>query len=510
MRRFLAFTFVSGLILSFLAASVLQTLRLDGRGLGGVSGADLLDQGSIGRLRLQLTTVGGTVLRLTPHMLLRDHGGAVFQVDFASGVTYLLLTQDRLGVEHRTRVSKAAIERGAHLRLSALRSGNGYIAYYNVLITPHYHALGGLLVSNQGVLTIVDHHGMSYLVQLAPDAAVTLNKLPYDGPVSTRQHVVALAYPDPQVSGLYLAGRLNIIRTSSSKRVGGIVKSIDPVRNLIVIYTKTENRDYTIEVTKLTKITLSSFAAGYADMRIGDHLTVTGKIDTANPGIGPNPLLAKIIRISSPNWGGSIATITPATAGAVVLMVHGRHGHMLRIDAPGKTEVYTQSIDGRQTGNVLDLFVGDHISAKGTRVGKFEITAQSIHVYPHTRLVGGAVVSVLPGRYRLLASNGTQYIIHTTIHTVYLESSKPTIPAAVKVGIHIRVRGYDALHSDQKRIETLVATRVIVIVHHPAVHHTAKKKTTPKSPTPTPTPKTGTPGQVLRVPLPRSSGLHAV
>lgn len=84
-----------------------------------------------------------------------------------------------------------------------------------------------------------------------------------------------------------------------------------------------------------------------------------------------------------------------------------------------------------------------------------------------------------------MAGDGTQYIVHITPKTGYSLNGKPSLLAAVKVKMHIRARGYDALRSDQPRIVTIIASHVSIIIHVP---HKAKPKVKVKGAVPTPTP----------------------
>jgi len=162
--------------------------------------------------------------------------------------------------------------------------------------------------------------------------------------------------------------------------------------------------------------------------------------------------------------------------------VRGRHGHVLLINAPGKAAV----VYDRQSAHVQDLVVGERVAASGRRVGAFSLLATRIRVYPHAHSVGGLVASVLPGRYRIVdGATGQQYVIHVAQGARYLVNGKPATAAAVKVGLHVRVRGFDALHSDQKGLPTINATRVSVAVrrpyrpaHRPAAHHVVTPRKT--------------------------------
>jgi hypothetical protein len=351
--------------------------------------------------------------------------------------------------------------------------------------------MGGRVVSTDGLLELLNRQGTIALVRVLPTARITSGGKPAAGPVALHAQVVTMAYPDPTLHNVYLADAVNIIK-NSTQRWGGIIRRIDPSHGSITIYSKIGNTTYTVEVRPQTRITLNRFDAGYADMSSGDHVTIIGALDTARSALGPNPIVARYVRISSPSFGGTIAAIAPAPAGGVVLSVHAHHGHALRIDAPGKTLVYMTTADGQQTARVPDLVVGQHISATGTRVGAFALAAQSIHVYPHQHTVGGAVASILPGRYRITASDGSQTIIHITIHTTFTLNGKDATAAAVATGLHIRVRGYDALHNDERSIPTLIASHVSIIIHN----HAKETPTLTPAPAKTPIPTTMRSGTV--------------
>jgi hypothetical protein len=267
----------------------------------------------------------------------------------------------------------------------------------------------------------------------------------------------------------YLPAAL-VVQRARTQHVGGLIRSIDNAHARIVIYSKTHNLTYTIEVNQTTKITLSKWTSGFADMIPGDHLTVAGIPDTTNTAIGPNPIIARTIKISSPTFGGTVTAIAPGSGAGVVLTVRARRGHMLRIDVPGQTPVLygTQAIHGR------DLFVGAKISAHGTRLDKFELQASSIKVYPRLHTVGGTIASVQPGLIRLVSStDGSAIIVQTDANTHYYSNGKAATAAAVKVGLHARVYGSDALPGAQKNVTAINARSVSLIIHQ-STHPTKK------------------------------------
>jgi hypothetical protein len=488
MRRFMVLTLLVGVLLIYLGAAVVKTQRLEGGGPLGVSSADLLDQGALSRLRLVEVSAGGVVTSLLGSgVLVHDRQGRALQIQFAHGAQF---------VERGQPVTAAALELGAHLRVQALHPGGTTYIAYKVLISPHHHAIGGRIVSSGGVLEILDQHNRISLVQLLPGAAITLDGRPYRAPLALQTHVLALAYrdPDPLYQGVYLADAVHVLHPVKSRRYGGVIRRIDAVHTMVQIYNKTENQVDTVEIKPATQVTLSSFSSSIADMRVGDHLTVIGTPDAAGAGLGPNPVIARIVRIGSPSFGGVITAID-ASHGTVVLTVRGHHGRLLRVDAPAGTLVYAQAASGQQTAAVADLFVGEHISAKGKRLGKFELQAASIHVYPHQHTIGGTVTASAPGRLVLRTTAGTSYIVHTSASTVYYLNGKLAGPSAVHVGVHIKVRGTDALRSDQRGTLTMLASRVSVTVHIQTPHKTTKKKTSTGTGTPSPTPTPhGVPG----------------
>jgi len=478
MRRLLLVTLAIGALFLILGGSALQTLRLGNQAALGASSSDLLDSGTLAILNLRQVSVGGSVIKVLAHgVLVQDKHRRLIRVTFPPRARFF---------ERGALVSQAAVEVRSHLTMLALPSGSGYAAY-KVLISPHRVAIGGTILSDQGLLTIAGRRGKGgkaaqiWAVRLLPGAQLTVDGQPLRTPLRNHMTVVALAYPDPAIPGVYLADKLKLVKPPSSQRVGGIITRIDRAANLIAL--RSSGHQVLVEVQPgQTKITLNVFPSGYDDMQLGDHITVVGPPDPAR---GPDTVRAKIIRISSPSFGGVITAIVLAPANAVTLTVRGHHGHMLRIDAPGQTRVFTKVGSQEQTARVLDLQVGEHVSAHGKRVGKFELLADAVHVYPHQRTLGGTVASILPGRIRIVAGDGTQYIVHITPKTGYSLNGKPSLLAAVKVKMHIRARGYDALRSDQPRIVTIIASHVSIIIHVP---HKAKPKVKGKSALPSPTP----------------------
>jgi hypothetical protein len=472
MRRFLLLTLITGAILAAIAGSVLQTLRLEGRGPLNVSSSDLLDAGTVERLGLQLVSVGGKVTKVGSNRIeVRDKHGRDLRISLSPKVVLL---------EGTTTVPITAIEVGAHVTTQALYLNPTYLAFKKVTITPHRRAIGGTIAASHGLLTIVSRRNVISLVRVLPGATITEKGKPLLSPLATRMHVVAQAYPDPLLQGIFLTSKVQVLNNPTTKRVGGIIASIDRASSRVVLYVKSDHANYTIEILPTTKITLAQFSSSIDDMQVGDHLTVTGKPDATNAGVGSNPLLAKVVRISSPSFGGVIATITPASAGGVVLLLKARHGHVLRIDAPGLAQVYAVIGGTQQNAHVPDLFVNEHISVRGTRIGKYEVRATAIHVYPHQHTVGGLVAGVLPGTYRITSSDGKQYIIHTTPKTAYTVNGKRDSAASVRLGLHVRVRGTDVLHNDQRAFPTIIAAHVSVTVH---VHVVKTKKPTVKKST---------------------------
>lgn len=476
-------TFLVGSLLfmitaALVAGGVLTTQRSESSGLLAVSGADLLNMGSLAQLRVSLVSSGGTVLRLLPDgALVLTRQGRVEKIIFASGTVFRYR-----GIT----VTQAAIERGAHLTVLGLRGSDGFGAV-KVYISPHHHAIGGRIEARGGriipgkdiLVTIIDRHDNTQVVRLLPGTTITLNKRPVRGELHADTHVVALAVPAPQEPGIFLADSVRVVLAPTPIRLGGFVKSVAPARNIIIIFNRTLNQTDTIEVAPgLTKITLSKWDSGYADMQPGDHLTVSGTTDPTHTYVGPNPIKAKRIRVGSPSFGGVVIGVGPAPGGAVTLAVRAHHNHILRIDAPGRAAV----LYGAQPAHVLDIAVGQKIAVRGVRLGKFEMEAGSIRIYPRSRTVGGAVASILPGAYRIVSStDGSQVIVHVTPYTSFTLNGRPATRASVKMGLHIRVYGYDALHSAQKNIPTLIARHVSVIVHQHRVRVKAHRIKTRKT-----------------------------
>ena len=494
MTRFLIGTCLMGALLAFLATSALKTLHLSGQGLGA-SSADLFNLDTLQALNLQKVTVGGKVITVSSKRVLVSRRGRVVPIVFAPRATFS---------ERGQPVSQAAIEVGVHLTAQSLATDYGYAAY-RVKISPHRYAIGGRIESNDGnVLELVGNNatrlGVAFTtVRIPSGLVVTLASMhgpPAPLPLQLQTRVAGLGYHDPSLQALdpnlrsvFIADSLHVVKPPKTHHFGGLISRIDAARGLVAIYDKVAGQTETVEVTAQTKVTLGPYAASYADMALGDHVTVIGILDSRRPAPGPNPILAKYLRISSPTFGGVISALGPASKGGVVLTVRGRHGHILRIDAPARALVYTTIAGTQQTAHVQDLVAGEHISAKGTRLGKFELSATAIHVYPHTRTLGGAVQSVLPGKYRVLASDGSQFIARTSIHTKYFLNGVAATAAIVKRNVHIRAYGYVALRSDQGHMVTLIVSRISVTIHKHTVHKAGKSKKSTATPHPTPTPK---------------------
>ncbi len=493
MRRILAATIVVGAFALFIALAVMTTLRAEAK--LPTNSASLLDMGNLTQLRVALVTTGGQVLSRIPNangVLIQDRRGTIRRVLFGARTVFLWHhTHDR-----DVLVGADAAEIGAHLSISGLSRPDAFLAF-KVRIQPHHRAVGGIIVGIAGagtaieLLSLSSKRGAISAVRLMPGAAVTLNGRPFARPLVTGLRITTAAVKDPLLPGIMRADSVKVLQPTKAQRVGGLIRTIDTIRDRITIYSKTQNRTYTIEVVQTTKITLSKWKAGYADMVPGDHLTVSGTPDLANTSIGPNPIIAKTIKISSPTFGGTITAIAPAPSGGAVLTVRARRNHMLRIDVPGQTPV----LYGTQAAHVPDLFVGAKISVRGTRLGKFEEQATSIRVYPHLHTVGGAIVALLPGLIRITSStDGSTIIIHTTPDTKYYSNGHATTAAAVKVGLHARIYGYDALRGEQKNIPSLIARRVSLIIRTHTTHSTKKKKATPTKaarPPATATPRAG-------------------
>lgn len=281
---------------------------------------------------------------------------------------------------------------------------------------------------------------------------------------------------------------------TGTMRVGGLVRAIDASRHSITIFSTSAGRLYILEVQPDTRITLSHYAAGYADLLPGDHLLAIGAADTSRPASGQTAVLARIIRIGSPSFGGVVTAVAAAPGGAAMLTVRGRHGHLLRIDAPAQALVYTAGADGKptQTARATDLVVGEHIGARGTRIGKFELAASAIHVYPHQHTIGGLVIARVPGQppiYRIRASSGEQSLIQTTPRTLYTLNGRPASATIVALGSHIRVHGSNALRQPHRGVLVLIASRISLTAHRHTPHaHRARNTHAGASPSPTPRP----------------------
>jgi len=286
------------------------------------------------------------------------------------------------------------------------------------------------------------------------------------------QHVQVLAVhnPAPQQQDTYLADVIHVVRRRVSIHVGGLIRSIDPRSNTVTIYARLPNQTYSVGVLRSTLTSLSRWPASYADMFPGDHLTVSGYVDSADitrTGGGSAHIVARRIRIGSPSFAGVIVGLAAQLDGSVVLDVRqrGRRAHLLRIVAPGRASVAYATNPAR----VLDLLVGERISTRGKRIDKFVLLASSIHVYPHIHTVGGTVTSIIPGAYRIVsATNGGAYIVRTTGRTVYTtdRGQRGGVHPDIAVGMRLRVSGYDALHNDQRSIPRLIATHITVLAHH--------------------------------------------
>jgi len=466
MRRFILLTAITFVVLSFLGFSVLRTLHAQGEGQITVGAGDLLDSSPMAQLGLQLVSVGGKVTQVSPNSAtVRDKYGHDHRILFAQNVTYL---------EGTTHVPASAIEIGAHISTQAVDLHSGaYGAFKAVHIMPHVMDIGGEITGIHDGLTITDRHGAASFVQILPHASITMQGQPLRAPLALHMRVLARAYSNPMVLGVFLSANIRVLGVPSTTRVGGIVASIDGQRNLVSLYSKATNVTYRVEMLPSTKILLAAYPAGVPDLVLGDHVTVTGKPDVVNAATGPKPLQAKILRISSPTFGGTITGITKAASGSMMLAVHTRLGQVLQILAPGRVLVYSVIGGIQQNGRIFDLFVGEHIATKGLRTGKYAQTAAAIHVYPRLHTVGGTAASVLPGVYRMLGADGRQYIIHTTASTTYTLNGKLAAATAIKPGQHLRVRGFDALLSQERGFPTMIASHISIIVS------TSRAKTKP-------------------------------
>lgn len=498
MRRMLVSIVVVGAVLLSIGGAVLSTLRAEARGPLAVQSGDLLDAGSVVGLHV-LVSAGGEVRTLLPNgAVVSTRHGRAQEITYVKGARFF----QRLDARHDIPVGRSAVEPHAHLTALGLRSAPRFYAY-KVRISPHRRAIGGRIDHTIGrdVLEISNRRG-AFFVRLRAATVVRTRHQPFRGTLTVGMHVATLAVPDPAdpVGGeLYLAATVDVLPTPVTARAGGIITAIDAACNFITIYNKAQDRRYTLEVTRTTKITLNKWASGYGDMILGDHVTVSGVLDQLHSAIGPNPILARRIRIGSPSFSGVISAIAPAPAppGSLTLTVRARRGHMLRITAPGKATV----VYGQLPARVLDLLVGEKIAVHGLRTDKFALTASLIRVYPRQRTVGGVVAHVIAGGFRIVnPTDNAVFIIHTMTITKYSLGSHTAPASGIAAGTHIRVRGYDALHNDQKPIPVIIASHISIIVHK-ATHHTRRRKPTKPTSvsTPTPTPKPTTTAATLRI-----------
>jgi hypothetical protein len=478
----------TGLILLYLTGSVFQVRGLQGKGPLQVSAATFLDTGTIQQLGLQLTSVGGKVIQVAHQkIVVLTKSNRRLQVEYGAKTIIL---------EGSTKVPPSTIDVGAHIATQALPLGSTYLAVKTIHLTPHYRSIGGQILSTHGVLTLQSRHNGIALVRLLPGATISLDgsRIPFRFPLSAHMQVVARAYPDPFEAGVYRTTEVRVLATTVQTRVGGLITAIDTKNKTLKVFSRTLKATYTIEILSSTKISLSKYTATIDDMSVGDHVTVTGKLDVLHLDLGPNPLLAKIIRIGSPSFGGTIIDVAASTAGGVRLTLKARH-HVLTIDAPTSTLVYALVAGTQQTAHVLNLAVGEHIAVKGTRVGKFEMIASSIHVYPHQHTVGGVAAIVQPGQVRMTTSTDSQYIVQLTSQTTYSLNGQKIPTYTLRAGLHIRVRGYDSLADAPHSTPTLIAAHVSVTIHVTTV----KKKGTPAPPKKTPKKKTISPPTALQI-----------
>ena len=540
LRRIVVAVVLTAALVGGVAEATLTTLRGQNRGPQVSSAADLQDAGSVQRLGVALSSTGGTVVRILPDGVIvqpRRARGTLQRIIFLRGATIL---------QRNAPTTAAAIELGAHVSVVGQAGASRFapFAAIKIRITPHRHAIGGIIlyISSDGHLTIQNTRRRAvYLVKVLPTTLITTGtvtgtvtgatgaaRLPGTAGTSaagtsaagtpatgTRepwralrlgQHVQVLAVhnPDPQQQDTYLADAIRVVQRHVSIHIGGVVRGIDPRANTITIYARLQNQTYTVKATRSTVTTLGRWPAGYADLFPGDHLTVSGYFDTADiTGTGgmPNRVVARRIRIGSPAFAGNIVGLAARPDGSVVLDVRrrGRRSHLLRIVAPGRATVVYATDPAR----VLDLLVGERISARGARIDKFALLTGSIHVYPRVHTIGGTVTSIIPGAYHIVsATDGSGYIVRATGHTVYTTDKGQTgsTHPAIAVGARIRARGYDALHNDQRRIPRLIATHITILPRHLShrTHRSQRRPSGQGTPAGSSPASTGQPGRPAR------------
>jgi hypothetical protein len=264
---------------------------------------------------------------------------------------------------------------------------------------------------------------------------------------------------------------------STRLRLGGSVVRTDAAHRTITIVNNKTHQFYVLEVTSATKITLGGYPATYTDMLRGDHLIALGTLDAHGSSGATTAVIATAIRLNSTNFGGTITAISAPRHGSTALSVRGNRGHMLRVDATAQTLVYMTISGQKETAHATDLLVGEHIHASGKRTGKFQLTASTIHVYPHSHTVGGTLTGESAAGYAITAQDGSRYVIQPAKNARYVLNGKPSTAGMLKNGVHIRARGYFALHSSRPGIPTLIATYVSATVHQKtAARPTATKK----------------------------------
>ena len=276
--------------------------------------------------------------------------------------------------------------------------------------------------------------------------------------------------------GLAPAGATAIDAASGVLRVGGLVRTVDPVHKAFVIFSSTKARRFTIDVAPSTLMTLGRWPAGFTDVQVGDHLTVSG--DAASPS-ATDVIVARTIRVGSPHFGGRVVAIAPGAGGAVVLSVLASHRHVLTITvAPTTTVLY-----GSDKGVIGNLTIGERVVAHGVRQNKYLLAATSVRIYLHQHTIGGTITAATAGPslvYTLLSPNGGgQHTVRTTARTVYSMGGHTVAATLVRVGTHIRARGYDLPRGQNgpgNNIPTLIATHVTILIQH---HRTHTKRHTP-------------------------------